>query len=61
MAAGVANTPPGAVGTITMRTNKIGRQVVKANRGRKIKGVMTITSSLTGAVLSVTPIKMKIR
>lgn len=61
MAAGVANTPPGAVGTIRMRTTKSGRQVVRTNRGRKIQGMMTITNGITGAVLSVTPIKMKIK
>ena len=61
MAAGVANTPPGSIGTIKMRTNKVGRQVVKANRGKRIRGRLTITNGLTGAVLSATPIKMKIR
>ena len=66
MAAGVASIPPGSVGVIKMKLNRNGRLVVranrgkKANRGNKVKAIMTI-SNTAGTLLSVTPIKMRIK
>lgn len=60
MAAGATSIPAGSVGVIKMKLNRNGRLVVGANRGKKVKAQMTISNS-AGTLLSVTPIKMRIK
>jgi len=60
MAAGATSIPPGSVGTIKMKLTGNGKRVVRANRGRKISGMMSIRNE-AGSVLSVTPIRMRIK
>lgn len=60
MAAGVASVPPGATGTIKMRLTKQGKSVVRANRGKIIRGMMSISNN-AGTLSAVTRIKMKIK
>lgn len=60
MAAGVSNTPAGAAGGITMRLNRAGRNVFRANRGRRVDAIMRIADS-AGRRLSETPIRLRIR
>lgn len=60
MAAGTANVPPGATGTIKMKLTKQGKKVFRANRGNKIRGMMSITNG-AGTLSVVRKIRMSIK
>ena len=62
MAAGAVNTPPGVTKVIVMKANRVGRALIRKNRGKaaNVQGMMSISNS-AGDLLSRTPIMMKIK
>ncbi|MGQ0592238.1 MAG: choice-of-anchor Q domain-containing protein [Gammaproteobacteria bacterium] len=58
-AAGAANIPPGGTTNVRLRLTKRGRQIVRADRDRRLTGVMEIRNSI-GPVQNV-PVRIRIR
>lgn len=60
-AAAVANIPPGATVTVRPKLTKRGRSILRANRNKKIKGVMTIRNAITGDLFSSTRVRIRLK
>ena len=60
IASAVANIPPGATKPVRLKLTNRGRNIVKNNKKRRLKGVIEIRNA-TGTVLDTTPIPIRLR
>jgi hypothetical protein len=60
-AAAVANIPPGETVSVRPTLTKRGRTILRANRNRKIEGVMMIRNAITGDLFSSTRVRIRLR
>jgi uncharacterized repeat protein (TIGR01451 family) len=59
-ASGVANVPPGQTASVRLRVTKQGKALVRKSRKKRLRGVLQIRS-LSGAIVSATPITFRVR
>jgi hypothetical protein len=65
-AAGVANIPPGGSGTVSLKLTKRGKQLMRATKKRRLKGVLgiqeiTATVTNTPVTISNTPVTLMLK
>jgi hypothetical protein len=59
-AAGVANIPPGANGTVRLKLTRQGKRIVGTTTKRRLRGVIEIRNT-PGTTISSTPIRIRLR
>lgn len=60
-ATAVANIPPFETVSVRPKLTKRGRSILRANRNKTIKGVMSVRDAISGAFLSNTPVRIRLR
>lgn len=60
-AGAVASIPPRETITVRPKLTKRGRSILRANRNKKIKGVMVIRNAISGDLFSSTPVRIRLK
>lgn len=60
-ASGVANIPPGATAIVRPKLTKRGKAISRANKKRTVRGVMAITNVVSGNLVTLVPVRIKLR
>jgi len=57
----VANVPPGATVRVRPRLTNVGKSILRANRNKKVHGVMEIKNASTGDLFSSTRVRIRLK
>jgi len=58
-ASGVSNIPAGRIKNVKLKLRRAGKQIVRTSTRKRIRGVMEIRNSTTGAISS-TPVRIRL-